>query len=306
MMMTRKHRGSLKVPLHHLLFILSAAAALIFLPLEVFSFTPSLSSSLSFVKHSNDVNFSFSSKSKLTGISKGTGTSKLKLHLSNNNTNNNNNNNNNTNNNDEDSILTRFTSPQIDDPGLPLADALLSQIVAPTLQLYWISFNRLPIPSWATSLPGTSASMGMLYNVPTQGSLVAPTLLHGAGLTLCWILGSLAARGYEVRAYDLNYDADQGQGKGQGQGQGQGYIPIIFKIIQAGSFATGLLILSTQIDLLLEFGRYVQPGESDEIDFRLLNGVVELINDVVFEAGVLSLWRVYRASLTSSSSSSPN
>ena len=80
---------------------------------------------------------------------------------------------------------------------------------------------------------------------------------------------------------------------------------MISRLVQSGSFAIGLLILATQIDLLVEYGRYVQPGESEEIDVRLLNAIVEVINDVVFEAGVLSAWRIYRASLTGSEGGRP-
>jgi len=97
-------------------------------------------------------------------------------------------------------------------------------------------------------------------------------------------MGALAAKGYDSDAFNIS--------------GGRGYGTVITRIIQAGAFATGVLIFSTQVDLFLEFGRYVQPGESPEIDVRLLNAIVELINDVIFEAAVLSSWRLYRASLT--------
>lgn len=72
--------------------------------------------------------------------------------------------------------------------------------------------------------------------------------------------------------------------------------------MKAGAFATGILIVSTQIDLLLEFKRYVQVGESEETDLRLLVAMVEVINDVFFEAVVLSSWRIIHAGFMSSSS----
>ena len=53
--------------------------------------------------------------------------------------------------------------------------------------------------------------------------------------------------------------------------------------------------MSTQVDLFLEYGRWVQVGESEEIDFRLLVAIVELINDVVFEASTISVWRLFLA-----------
>jgi hypothetical protein len=193
-------------------------------------------------------------------------------------------------NDNEKSVLSRFTSPIIDDPGLPLADSLLSQIVAPTMQITWLSIVHAPIPSWLYS--STSSTNGMLF-APTTGSglLIVPTLIHGAGLTLCWVLGSLAARNYESDAFNIS--------------GGRGYTVPLIRLVQSGSFAIGLLIIATQFDLLLEYGRYVQVGESDEIDFRILKAIVEVINDVVFEAGVLSVWRIYRSSLTGSADGRP-
>lgn len=199
------------------------------------------------------------------------------------------------NNNDEDetdfNILDRFTSPKIDDAGLPLADSLLSQIVAPTMQITFLSIAHAPIPSWLYST--TSANSGMLFasSAPTSGLLIVPTLIHGAGLTVCWIMGCLAAKNFESDAFNVS--------------GGRGYKTVILRLVQSGSFAVGILIFATQIDLLLEYGRYVQPGESEAIDFRLLNAIVEVINDIVFEAGVLSAWRIYRASLTANADGRP-
>jgi hypothetical protein len=51
--------------------------------------------------------------------------------------------------------------------------------------------------------------------------------------------------------------------------------------------------------LLLEYnGRFVQPGESPEIDLRLLTATVEVINDVFFEAVCLVSWRLFLARQT--------
>jgi len=181
----------------------------------------------------------------------------------------------------------RFLSAKIDDAGLPIADALIAQIVAPTLQVLWLTVNHAPIPSWLVASAAVKASQtGMLYT-NTRGELLAPTLIHGAGLAVCWILGALAARAYESDAFVVSKES------------GEGYGSVIKKIFQAGSFATGLLILSTQVDLFFEYGRYVQPGESVEIDIRLLCAITELINDVAFEAVVLGSWRLYRANITS-------
>jgi len=176
----------------------------------------------------------------------------------------------------DDGLLSRFTDPVIDDPGLPLADTLVAQIVAPSLQVFWLSLVHAPSPTWLRPIFDNS-----LWQV--RGSLVAPTLIHGAGLAFCWLAGALAAQAYRREAIDPTVD---------------GYGTVLFRIAQAGAFATGLLILGTQIDLLVEFGRYVQPGESEEIDLRLLSAVVELINDVIFEASCITSSRLFLAFMT--------
>lgn len=175
------------------------------------------------------------------------------------------------------SITSRFTSPILDDPGLPLGDAAVSQIVGPSLQVFWLFLVKAPLPTWLHPIFENA-----LWE--SRGSLVAPTLIHGAGLSCCWILGALAAGAFERKAFDLNVSS---------------YGTIIWKIIQAGAFATGLLILATQFDLFVEFGgKLVQPGESAETDIRILTAFVEGLNDVVFEAIAILSWRLYRASVT--------
>jgi hypothetical protein len=186
----------------------------------------------------------------------------------------NSNNKNNKNQNDKDdttSIWTRFTSPRIDDPRLPLVDASVAQIVAPSLEIAWLTLAHAPAPSWLRPIPG--------------GTLVAPTLVHGAALASCWMIGALAARAYERDALapqrnDSLFD----------------YSILITRILQAGACSIGILILMTQLDLLLEFGRWVQPGESQDKDFRLLTAAVEVTNDCVFEAIALGSWRLFLAS----------
>ncbi len=104
-------------------------------------------------------------------------------------------------------------------------------------------------------------------------------------------MGALAARGYESDAFNIS--------------GGRGYGTVISRIVQGGAFASGLLIFSTQLDLLLEFGSWVQLGESQETDVRLVQAAVELVNDIFFEALVLGSWRLYRASLTGSRDGRP-
>ncbi|GAX16195.1 hypothetical protein FisN_3Hh324 [Fistulifera solaris] len=172
------------------------------------------------------------------------------------------------------SVLARFTSPRIDDPYLPLSDVLISQIVAPGLQVVWLSINHAPSPSWIKPFFG--------YAGP--GSLLAPTLVHGAAMATCFVVGALAAKAYELEAIvprKINETAWD-------------YTNVIARVLQAGAFASGVLILGTQFDLYTHYG-YVQLGDSPETDFRLQVAVVELTNDIVFEAVCLLGWRLYLA-----------
>jgi hypothetical protein len=177
---------------------------------------------------------------------------------------------------DSSSLLDRFTNPVLDDPFLPITDVSMAQIVAPALQVFWISLVHAPSPTWLQPIFGQD----VLWQA--RGSLLAPTLIHGAGLACCWLLGALAARAYEFKAIDPTIE-------------GGGYGTVLATILKAGAFATGALIFATQLDLLVEYGRYVQPGESEEIDLRLLSATVEVLNDIIFEAGVLTSLRLYLA-----------
>lgn len=174
----------------------------------------------------------------------------------------------------EPSVLSRFTSPKVDDPFLPLSDVLVAQIVAPGFQILWLSLNHAPSPSWIRPFFG--------YSGP--GSLLAPTLVHGAALATCFVVGALAARAYEVDAI-----VPQKTKKEKWD-----YTKVIARVLQSGAFATGVLILGTQFDLYIHFG-YVQLGDSPETDFRLQVAIVELTNDIVFEAICLLAWRLYLA-----------
>jgi hypothetical protein len=170
-----------------------------------------------------------------------------------------------------ESILDRFKSPKIDDPALPLSEAGIAQIIAPSLEIFWTVAQNAPYPTWARPL-----SDGLF---PLQGSFLAPTLLHGAGLACCWLAGCLAAKSFEKDAFQGNFPT------------------VVLSTVKAGAFATGLLIFATQADLYFEMGGYVQLGESPETDARILTAAVEVINDVVFEASTLILWRLYRSTV---------
>ncbi|KAL7554629.1 hypothetical protein ACHAWF_018131, partial [Thalassiosira exigua] len=197
------------------------------------------------------------------------------------------------------SPFRRFLSPRIDDPGLPLTDVLLAQIVAPTFQIYWLALNRAPNPSWLAPI---SSYFGEAAELAPRGSLLAPTLIHGAGLAVCWLSGALAARMFEKEAFTLAGTEERSDG-GQGGGgilDGIGrYSPILIRLVQAGAFASGILIVSTQMDLMFEFKRYVQLGESEETDLRLLVATVEVINDIFWEALVIGSWRIIHANFMS-------
>ena len=174
---------------------------------------------------------------------------------------------------DTKSPLDRVLSPKIDDKGLPLTDAFVAQIIGPSLQVFWLTFVGAPRPTWLLPVYDTTFSQ-------YRGALLAPTLVHGAGLACCWLLGTLVARAYEEEAIDPTIS---------------GYKTVLWRIFQAGCFASGCLIFSTQMDLLLEFGRYVQPGESPEIDARILTAWVEVLNDIFFEILALVPVRLFLA-----------
>lgn len=185
-------------------------------------------------------------------------------------------------------VLSRFTSPIIDDPALPLSDVLVAQVIAPSIQIVWLSLNHAPTPGWLRPIFDTNTQL-----FEARGSLLAPALIHGAALGSCWIVGALAAKAYE-RAAIAPVTGDT-----QTNTPDSGYGTVLWRVVQAGAFASGVLILSTQIDLFLEYnGRWVQPGESPETDLRLLTAGVELLNDIFFEAVCLVSWRLFLARQT--------
>ena len=161
---------------------------------------------------------------------------------------------------------------------------------------------------------------------------MAPTLVHGAGLAVCWLAGALAAKMFEKEAFTLQQTTtiemstttmkDKRKEKAR-RDNGlllqpeesssttplldstiitilRSYQPILTRLVQAGAFSSGLLILATQLDLLLEYrGNIVTVGMSDEIDFRLQLASVEVINDIVFEGLVITAWRIWHATFMS-------
>jgi hypothetical protein len=193
-------------------------------------------------------------------------------------------------------ILSRFTAPVIDDPALPLSDALVAQVIGPSVQVAWLSLQRAPQPTWLKPIFDTD----LLYTA--RGSMVAPALIHGAALATCWVVGALAAKAYERQSIS---PVQRKSGVSNESGDSSwDYTLVWAATLRGGAFATGLLILATQLDLLLEFDRWVQLGESEETDFRLLVALVELVNDVFFEAVTITSWRLYLAYQAERSSNS--
>ena len=174
--------------------------------------------------------------------------------------------------NEEAGIFDRFLNPVLDDPWLPLNEAGVAQVVAPTLQLFWIAASKSPLPSWAQPLYDTTFVM-------PRGSFLAPTLVHGAALATCWLVGCIAAEAFKKEAYEGTY------------------AQVLTSTIKAGAFACGLLVLGTQFDLYGEIG-FAQPGDSPETDVRIYRALVEVINDIVFEATTLISYRLLRCSLS--------
>lgn len=167
-------------------------------------------------------------------------------------------------------VIDRFLNPIIDDPALPLTEAGIAQIVAPTLQLLWLRLYSSPDPSWARPLYD--------YTFTPRGALLAPTLIHGAGLACCWLAGCVAAQAYKKSAYEGTT------------------VQVISSTLRAGAFACGLLVFATQYDLYGDFGNtYVQWGDSPETDLRIYRALVEVINDIFFEFVVLLSWRIVRS-----------
>lgn len=171
---------------------------------------------------------------------------------------------------DTQEIFSRFTSPIIDDPGLPLSDGLVAQVIGPSLQLALrgVLWPQLPLPSWATMM-NTSSSL-LFDNRP--GTLLVPTLIHGAALALVWLLGALAAEAY--RQENLSTPS-----------------AVAVALFRSAAFAAGLWMLATQLDVWWD-------GDTDS---RRLLAFSESVLDLLGEAVALVGWRtVYVATVTKS------
>lgn len=171
-------------------------------------------------------------------------------------------------------LSKRFTSPKIDDQGLVIADALISGVVAPGLEAIVCTVAGLPPPSWLGAFG--------------RGRLVAPVLVRGVNLASCWIAGALAACCYEREVYDFPPP----------DGQESRYATTFSRVLQAGSFATALLLFSTQLQVTVHYGFGVQFGDSPETDATLFRIADDVLRDVGTEALVLLSWRLARTNLS--------
>ena len=171
-------------------------------------------------------------------------------------------------------VVARFASPIVDDQGLIIADALVAGIVAPGLEIITCTLTGFPLPSWSS--------------VFGARRLVAPTLLRGATLSTCWFGGALSARLYARDAYDFPPP----------NGADDRFAVTFKRTLQAGAFATALLIMSTQLRLLLTFGFWPQLGDSPASDAEILRQFSDLVRDGLTEALVLMSWRLTRTELS--------
>ena len=171
-------------------------------------------------------------------------------------------------------IKARFVAPRIDDPGLPYADALVCICGALFLAQLGL-LGVLPRQSWLTPLPG----------VPLEGyrglPFILPALSHGAGLAGCWVLGALSAAAFEREAYMGSWREALG------------------RTWRGGSFATGVLLLSTQLATAVRFSAmgldpYGPLGASAQGDYELIKTAFEVICDIAVQCVGLTAFRYIR------------
>lgn len=172
------------------------------------------------------------------------------------------------------SIVSRFTQPRIDDPGLPYADSLVCICGAMFVAALGLK-GIIPQPSWLFPLlpDGIAPIRGLPY--------IVPAVSHGAGLAACWLLGALAAGAFSSEAYCSTLGA------------------ALSRTLKAGAFATGVLLLCTQ---LVTYVTLTAQGIDalDPVDVlakgesTILTTADEVIFDVIVQATGLTAFRVYR------------
>jgi len=172
-------------------------------------------------------------------------------------------------------IRGRFTPDAVStvDRGLPIADAM----VATSAQVF-VAACALAAgsrPSWL--IPSTLGGLvpnwrGLPYLVPAIG--------HGTKLATVWLVGALAGKAYQRRAFDGSFKE------------------AMKRTTQAGCFAVGLLIVVTQFEVAHKFdvAGLGEPllGSSREGDLILNGALSELLVDIASEAAALLAWRASR------------
>jgi len=172
-------------------------------------------------------------------------------------------------------IRGRFTPDAVStvDRGLPIADAM----VATSAQVF-VAACALAAgsrPSWL--IPSTLGGLvpnwrGLPYLVPAIG--------HGTKLATVWLVGALAGKAYQRRAFDGSFKE------------------AMKRTTQAGCFAVGLLIVVTQFEVAHKFdvAGLGEPllGSSREGDLILNGALSELLVDIASEAAALLAWRAIR------------
>jgi len=171
-----------------------------------------------------------------------------------------------------DMVLSRFTSPVIDDIGLPLSDAMVVATSSVLVAIVVIA-GHLVKPSWLAPLEWVPAWRSLPY--------IVPAFSHGSLLALCWTLGALAAQAFEKKAWTTRTQA----------------IAITAK---AWAFAVSLMIVGVQIGLIKEsLSNGVLPflGENEAMDMLAVSRYSELIVDAGMMGVLISIWRQYRVNI---------
>lgn len=70
------------------------------------------------------------------------------------------------------------------------------------------------------------------------------------------------------------------------------------RVLSAGAFAAGLLVVTTQFTTSASVGFGVAFGDDPATDLVLLAATDDLIRDGLTEAVIMTAWRLYRTSMS--------
>ena len=167
-------------------------------------------------------------------------------------------------------VRARFRPEAISevDRGLPIADSLVAVSAQVLVAVAALSAGN--IPSWLA--PIGPRWRGLAY--------LLPAIVHGAKLASVWVVGGLAGKAYERKAFDGTFRE------------------AMRRTVSGGCFAVGLLIFITQIEVAHKFHELGlgDPvlGSSPEGDLVINGALSELLVDIFSEAGALLTWRAIR------------